>query len=67
MFETEGVVFNNPRWQRESFTFGAVYKILKEVQFKAEYTVRKVGAPAPTSVRGGTLERTFIAGFAFEF
>lgn len=67
MFATEGVVFNNPRWQRESFTFGAVYKILKEVQFKAEYSVRKVGAPAPTSVRGGILERTFIAGFAFEF
>jgi hypothetical protein len=67
MQNTEGVIFNNPRWARQSYTFGAVYKIIDDVHFKAQYTVRTVGAPAPTSVNGGTHENTFVAGFAFEF
>ncbi len=67
MYKTQGAIFNNPRWQRHSVTIGAVYKIIDPVQFKIQYTMRKVGAPAPTSVRGGTKENTFVAGFAFEF
>jgi hypothetical protein len=67
MFTTEGVIFNNPRWARQSWTVGAVYKIIDDVHFKAQYTVRTVGAPAPTSVNGGKRESTFVAGFAFEF
>ncbi|MBK8679989.1 MAG: hypothetical protein IPN25_15515 [Sphingobacteriales bacterium] len=66
-FTTEGLIFNNPRWERQSWTFGTVYKIIDDVQLKAQYTIRKVGAPAPTSINGGRLERTFVAGFAFEF
>jgi hypothetical protein len=67
MFETEGVIFNNPRWARHSWTAGATYKIIEEVHFKTQYTIRTVGAPAPTSVQGGRRENTFVAGFAFEF
>ena len=67
MYNTEGVIFNNPRWARQSYTFGAIYKIIQDVHFKAQYTVRTVGAPAPTSVNGGKIENTFVAGFAFEF
>jgi hypothetical protein len=67
MYNTEGVIFNNPRWARQSWTLGAVYKIIDDVHFKAQYTARTVGAPAPTSVNGGKLESTFVAGFAFEF
>ncbi|MBK9379181.1 MAG: hypothetical protein IPM86_13565 [Saprospiraceae bacterium] len=44
-----------------------VCKWIDEVHFKAQYSDRVVGAPAPTSVQGGRHERTFIAGFAFEF
>lgn len=66
-FATEGLIFNNPRWERQSWTIGAVYKIIDEVHLKTQYTVRTVGAPAPTSVNGGRAERTLIAGFAFEF
>ena len=66
MFRTQGEVFNNPRWERLSFSFGGVLKIIDEVQFKTQYILRTVGAPAPTSVDGGTQENTFILGFAFE-
>ena len=67
MFATEGIVFNNPRWSRHTFTIGAVVKIIDEVQIKAQYSMRKVGAPAATSINGGTAENTFVCGFAFEF
>jgi hypothetical protein len=67
MNSTEGVVFNNPRWARSSYTLGLVYKLINDVHFKTQYSIRNVGAPAPTSLNGGTTEKTFIAGFAFEF
>lgn len=67
MQETQGLIFNNPRWQRQTITAGAVYRIIDEIHLKAQYSVRKVGAPAPTSIHGGTLEKTFVCGFAFEF
>jgi hypothetical protein len=66
MHSTQGEVFNNPRWERFSTTFGVVYKIIPDVQFKGQYTLREVGAPAPISVDGGTQEHTIILGFAFE-
>ncbi|MEO7174905.1 MAG: autotransporter outer membrane beta-barrel domain-containing protein [Saprospiraceae bacterium] len=67
MLSTQGVIFNNPRWERQSITVGGVYKIIEDVHIKAQYTMRNVGAPAPTSIEGSTSERTFVCGFAFEF
>jgi hypothetical protein len=67
MFKTEGAIFNNPRWARQTFTTGLSFQLIKNVHFKTQYSQRKVGAPAPTSVNGGVLERTVIAGFAFKF
>lgn len=67
MNSTEGLIFDNPRWERNSWTLGLVYALIPEVQLKSQYTIRNVGAPAPTSINGGTLEKTFVAGFAFEF
>lgn len=67
MYRTQGEVFNNPRWERISFSLGGVLKIIDEVQFKTQYIIRNVGAPAPSSVDGGTQENTFVLGFAFEF
>lgn len=64
---TQGLIFNNPRWQRQSWTLGATYKWIPDVHFKLQYTDRTVGAPAPTSINGGRHERTFVGGFAFEF
>jgi hypothetical protein len=66
-FKTQGLIFNNPRWERKSWTIGGVYAILPKVLFKVQYTSRDVGAPAPTSINGGTHESNFIVGFAFEF
>ncbi len=67
MHKTQGEIFNNPRWERISYTLGAVLKVIDDVHFKTQYTIRKVGAPAPTSINGGTIENTFVLGFAFEF
>ncbi|MCC6727021.1 MAG: autotransporter outer membrane beta-barrel domain-containing protein [Saprospiraceae bacterium] len=67
MQDTEGVVFNNPRWERKSISAGLVYQMLHDVHLKFQYSLRKVGAPAPTSVNGGTLERTAVLGLAFDF
>ncbi len=67
MYKTQGEIFNNPRWERTSYTLGAVLKVIDDVHLKTQYTIRKVGAPAPTSINGGTTENTFVLGFAFEF
>jgi hypothetical protein len=66
MLATEGAVFDNPRWERSTWSFGAVYQVIEPVHFKLQYASRTVGAPAPTSINGGTLEQTWIAGFAFK-
>ncbi|MBP7274281.1 MAG: hypothetical protein KA974_10585 [Saprospiraceae bacterium] len=66
-YKTEGIIFNNSRWERQTWSVGAVYKIINQVHFKAQYSRRIVGAPAPTSINGGRNEYTFIGGFAFEF
>ena len=66
-FKTQGQIFNNPRWERQTWSAGLVFKVLKNVQLKAQYSLRKVGAPAPTSVNGGVLEQTIVAGFCFGF
>jgi hypothetical protein len=67
MFRTQGQIFNNPRWERQSATVGVVFKFIDQVHIKAQYSIRKVGAPAPSSINGGTLEKTITGGFAFEF
>ncbi len=67
MAKTQGLIYNNPRWERNSWTIGAKYEFLKEVQFKVQYTDRTVGAPAPSSPNAGTRERDFVLGFCFEF
>lgn len=67
MQATEGQIFNNPRWERKSYSAGLVYQLLHDVHLKLQYSLRKVGAPAPTSVDGGTRESTFVAGLAFDF
>lgn len=67
MQATEGQIFNNPRWERKSYSAGLVYQLLHDVHLKIQYSLRKVGAPAPTSVDGGTRESTFVAGLAFDF
>ncbi len=67
MFKTEGAIFNNPRWERQTLTAGLNFQIIPNVQLKTQYSHRTVGAPAPTSINGGRLERTIIAGFCFGF
>lgn len=67
MQATEGVVFNNPRWERKAINAGLVYQLLHDVHVKFQYSLRKVGAAAPTSINGGTLERTAVLGLAFDF
>ncbi len=42
MFRTEGLVFDNPRWSRESWTLGVNYLPIPNVVFKAEYSAREI-------------------------
>ena len=59
MYKTEGEVFNNPRWERHTWTVGANYDLNPYVRLKMQYSVRKLGIPTDN------LERTFGAGLGF--
>lgn len=61
MYETEGTIFNNPRWERKVWGAGLNYQPIEELVFKLYYTSRKFGIP----VRN--LENTLMLGFGFEF
>ena len=59
MYKTQGEVFNNPRWERHTWTAGVNYDLNPYVRLKAQYAVRKLGIPT------ANLERTFSAGLGF--
>lgn len=59
MYKTEGEVFNNPRWERHTWTAGLNYDLNPYVRLKAQYAVRKLGIPS------ANLERSFGLGLGF--
>lgn len=59
MFRTQGNVFNNPRWERHTWTAGLNYDLNKYVRLKGQYSVRKLGIPDLN------MEKTFGLGLAF--
>ena len=61
MYETEGSIFNNPRWERQIWGLGLNYQPIEELIFKAYYTSRKFGIPIKN------LENTLMLGFGFAF
>lgn len=61
MFGTEGTIFDNPRWARQSITGGLNYRPIDHVIIKAQYTHRVLG----TQPR--LYERTAALGLGVEF
>ncbi len=61
MFKVEGIIFDNPRWERSVVTAGINYFPHKKIALKAQYSVRKLG------LENRNFERTFSLGLGFEF
>lgn len=68
MYETIGVILNNPRWERSVITFGANYFIHPHVVLKSHYSVNTLGVNLIDGFGDviGNKERTFLIGMAFD-
>lgn len=61
MFRTQGSVFDNPRWERQAYTFGLNYHLIYQITFKIQYSMRRLAIPKDNQ------ENTFSCGLGFEF
>lgn len=61
MAEVTGNIFDNPRWERRTFTVGGMYRPLNPLVVKAAYAMRELGTATQNS------ENTFSMGLGFEF
>jgi hypothetical protein len=61
MYRTEGLVFDNPRWSRGSWTIGLNYRPLPDIVFKAEYNARTLDLDENDE------ENTFALGVGFTY
>lgn len=59
MFKTRGEIFNNPRWQRLSFSSGLSFNMFDKLSFKSQFTYRKLGTETLNT------EKTFSTGIGF--
>lgn len=57
----EGLINDNPRWERRAYTAGINYKPIDEIVFKVQYMHRLLG------ISEDNIENTFSAGIGFEF
>ena len=61
MAAVEGEIFDNPRWERETWTFGANYHPHPQLVFKAHYSARRLGTEVDNK------EDTLAVGFGFQY
>lgn len=61
MYRTEGLVFDNPRWDRESWTVGINYLPIPSIIIKAEYNQRSV------DLDDNNEDNTFALGVGFTY
>lgn len=61
MYEVEGLISDNPRWERKTITAGINYMPNPYLVFKTQYSQRKI------SVTENNIENTFSLGFGFYF
>ena len=61
MAAVEGDIFDNPRWERQAWTFGANYHPHSQVVFKGHYSVRRLGTEVDNK------EDTFSLGLGFQY
>ncbi len=72
MFDVEGSIIDNPRWERSVITGGLNWFIAQEVILKAQYSSRRLGSQnynlSTLEFTGKKqMENTFSVGIAFEF
>ena len=61
MAEVEGDIFDNPRWERQTWTFGLNYHPHPQLVFKGHYSARRLGTEVENE------ENTFALGFGFQY
>ena len=61
MAEVEGDIFDNPRWERQTWTFGVNYHPHPQLVFKGHYSARRLGTEVENE------ENTFALGFGFQY
>jgi hypothetical protein len=61
MHKTAGLIFDNPRWEREVWTTGFNYSPIKGVTIKGQYSHRNINIPTEND------ENTYSVGVATEF
>ena len=72
MYDVEGSVIDNDRWERSSITGGLNWFIAQEISIKAQYSNRRLGSKkydlSTLEYTGGKqMENTFSVGLGFEF
>ena len=61
MAEVEGDIFDNPRWERQTWTFGVNYHPHPQLVFKGHYSARRLGTVVDNE------ENIFALGFGFQY
>ena len=61
MAEVEGEIFDNPRWKRQTWTFGVNYHPHPQLVFKGHYSARRLGTKVENE------ENIFALGFGFQY
>ena len=61
MAAVEGKIFDNPRWERQTWTFGANYHPHPQLVFKGHYARRRLGTEVDNK------ENTFALGLGFQY
>ena len=61
MASVEGIIFDNPRWERSTWTFGINYHIHPKMVFKSHYSLRRL------ATKDKNRENTFALGFGFQY
>ena len=61
MASVEGIIFDNPRWERSTWTFGINYHVHPKVVFKSHYSLRRL------ATKDKNTENTFALGFGFQY
>ena len=61
MASVEGIIFDNPRWERTTWTFGINYYVHSQIVFKSHYSLRQL------ATKDQNKENTFAIGFGFQY
>ena len=61
MASVKGIIFDNPRWERRTWTFGINYHVHPKMVFKTHYSLRRLATTEKNR------ENTFALGFGFQY